>query len=388
MPTAFERLMLLIATLVHSPGIGCPLQPLTLRDDPKDHHNALDVLQQQLRTFAQNQGYHWPPNYPSHATLQKDLKQLKDYGILDHRRYRWGYYLGTGVMSPRELHAALNALESQAKYQGDPQIRQIYQTLVQRLRGFPFPHQNNTTPFYPVRQVLNRAIIYTDPEEMLEKQQNRHTLFHYLPQLEEAIMTGQAVEISRAVDLYGDHRLGLDIIWPLQLLYRDTAWYLLYERCANSQLVVGRMNRYKDYCRLVTLQGRGVEAQWECLKNAHQLLENGWGLKLGTVEEQQRELAGKGETVKVCVRFFPPISAFMEEGELRHPKQKIKRGKKDAMTGKPEYIDYHLVLPLRSLDEFSIWIQRYADKAQVLSPATLVEKHYQMAIRLLERYKP
>ncbi|MCW6037843.1 WYL domain-containing protein [Spirulina subsalsa FACHB-351] len=237
--------MVLIVTLVRFPGVGCP-QPLATRTESKGQHNALAQLQTQMQAVAREQGYDWSKQYPSLGTLRKDLERLRDYGILEQRMYRWGYYLGTGVMTVRELQAALNSLESQGKYQGDPEIRRIYQSILQRLRGFPFPTQGSKNQPYPVRQNINRAINYTDPDEMREKQQYRDTLFHCVPLLEEVIVGGK----------------------------------------------------------------------------------------------------GKGQ----------------------------------------DYLDYRVVLPRRSLDEFSIWVQRYADKAQVLSPPVLVEKHQQMALRLLEHY--
>ncbi|MHC5739427.1 hypothetical protein [Nostoc sp.] len=40
-----------------------------------------------------------------------------------------GYYLGCGALNREELQVVLNALFSQAKYQQDPQISQIYQVL-------------------------------------------------------------------------------------------------------------------------------------------------------------------------------------------------------------------------------------------------------------------
>ncbi len=55
--------------------------------------------------------------------------------------YRWGYYLGTGVMSQEELKVAVNALASQAKYQGDAQLRRIYETLSKRLRGLDMNYE-------------------------------------------------------------------------------------------------------------------------------------------------------------------------------------------------------------------------------------------------------
>jgi len=104
-------------------------------------------------------------------------------GILDRQMYRWGYYLGTGAMRRDELQVAFNALASQAKYQGDPQARQIHRALTKRLRGLDL--ELNGQFFYPVRQQMNRAIIY-DLEEMmaLGKQDN---LFHKWDVILEAI---------------------------------------------------------------------------------------------------------------------------------------------------------------------------------------------------------
>jgi hypothetical protein len=90
--------------------------------------------------------------------------------------------------------------------------------------------------------------------------------------------------------------------------------------------------------------------------------------------------------ISAKVRFFPPISDFIQEGECRHPKQKLKKGPKDNQTGKIRYVDYSIQLPPRSLDEFGIWVQRYVDKAQILLPSELAQSHYQNALALIERY--
>ncbi len=78
-----------------------------------------------------------------------------------------------------ELKVAINALSRQAKFQGDPQVRRIYEALSKRLRGFDL--ESNGQLFYPVRQHLNRAIIYTDPEEMVRLGKNQDNLYHQLP---------------------------------------------------------------------------------------------------------------------------------------------------------------------------------------------------------------
>ncbi|AFZ34064.1 hypothetical protein Sta7437_0455 [Stanieria cyanosphaera PCC 7437] len=405
-PQALERLLLLIATLLKYPGIGCRDEELQLDGTYKDlkkpqvsaphrnHHNALQLVQTALRNLAQEIGINLPENYPAIPTIRKDLELLRDYQILEQRMYRWGYYLGTGVMDKYQLKAAFNALESQAIYQGDPQLRQIYYTLKLRLRGFEFEGEQDF--FYPVRQHLNRAINHTDPEEMMSKGEYRHTLFHQINLLEQAIIQGQAIEISRSVDLYGNNKIGLMSVFPLQLIYYDIAWYLLYENASDRYaprqgrdrtLAIGRVNRFKNHLEILTPGGRGIAAQKQSLQNAHQLLNNGWGLNLGDGQQQQLELQGKLEFIEIKVRFFPPVSNFIEEGELRHPQQKIRKGKLDFTTGKPTYLDYLIKLPPRSLEEFSFWVNRYSDKAVVLSPPQLVAKHHQSALNLVRQYQ-
>ena len=174
---SIERLLLLITTLIKYPGIGC-------RDEFKQlngkHHDSLEEVQIKFKEIARSLNINLSANYPAISTLRKDLELLRKYQILDDRMYRWGYYLGTGVMNKRELKVAFDSLKSQAKYQGDPELRRIYSVLKKRLKNFEFNEQDF---FYPVRQYLNRAINYTDPQEMMNQGEYRHTLFHCINQL-------------------------------------------------------------------------------------------------------------------------------------------------------------------------------------------------------------
>ncbi|WP_335209431.1 hypothetical protein [Nostoc sp.] len=67
------------------------------------------------------------------------------------------------------------------------------------------------------------------------------------------------------------------------------------------------------------------------------------------------------------VRFFPEVMEFIQEGEKRHPKQKIELGPK-GKNGKPTYVDYIVKLPKRSLEEFCRWVYRFMGNAQFISP--------------------
>ena len=371
---ALERLLLLVATLVKNPGIGCSDE---FRKDNSKHHNALELVRLELKNLAAALNIELPDKYPSSSTLRKDLELLRDYQILDRRMYRWGYYLGAGVMNKQELKTVFDTLESQAKYQGDPELRRIYKLLKKRLTGFEFDEQGF---FYPVRQYLNRAINHTDPQEMMNKGEYRHTLFHHIDLLEEAIVKGQAIELYRVSDPYQENKLGLITLYPLQLIYYDIAWYLIYESNVDGTLSIGRINRFKEYFKIIdTSENRSFIQQQQSLNKAHKLLENGWGLKLGNLEQQKLELSGQLALIPIKVRFFPPVSAFIAEGELRHPRQIIEKHQ--------DYLDYSIALPSRSLDEFRFWVNRYSNNAIILSPPELREEHYQSALSLVQKYQ-
>ena len=375
----FDRIMLLIATLVNHPGIG---YSDTETSDGK-YHDALLEVRSQLQKIAAEFSIEFPENYPATPTIRKDLETLRNYGILDKRMYRSGYYLGTGAMTREELQVAFQALASQAKNQGNAQVRRIYEKLTKLLRGLDIELKGEL--FYPVRQHLNRAIIYTDPVEMLDRQKNQNTLFHKLEIVETAIVRGQAIELYREKDYYGKGNIGLRRIWPLQLIYHDIAWYLICQDCENGHFTVERVNRFSDHCEIIDPEGRGLAAQEQNLKIAQKLLKNGWGLYLGKPEQQQAELEGTLKLQKVKVRFFEKVIGFILEGDRRHPRQKIKEGPRDS-SGNLLYVDYWIDLPDRSLNEFSLWVNKHMDSAQVLSPPSLVEKHRQAARDLAARY--
>ncbi|ALF52143.1 hypothetical protein ACX27_03620 [Nostoc piscinale CENA21] len=374
---AFERLLLLIATFARNPGVGCydPMQ-----SDPSNH-DTLNIVQMYLYKVASELNVELPP-YSRH-TIQSDLKTLRRYGLLDRRPYRWGYYLGTGLMNREELQVALNALQSQARYQEDPQINQIYQRLMRRLGGL----NPKDEMLYPVRTQLDRVIVYTDPTEMMAKgkYQSRGTLFEKLDALEVAITKGQAVELYRFRNPYNPNKTRYEQVYPLQLIYADIAWYLLHEDYKDGHLVVSRIDRFSDHFKLLDSKGRGSITQWKSLRIAHRLLKVGWGLKLGSKEDQQREIRGELELVEVRVRFFPEVMAFIQEGEKRHPKQEIKPGP-TGKDGKPAYVDYIVKLPKRSLEEFCRWVYRFMGNAQFIYPQYLAEQHQEFARALLDRY--
>jgi predicted DNA-binding transcriptional regulator YafY len=369
---AFERLMLLIATFLQNPGIGSADTYATTSDLP---HDALALVKLQLEKLAQQNGIEVSCSIP---TIRKDLVTLRNYGILDKRMYRWGYYLGTGALTKQEFSVALNALASLAEYQRSPNVMRMYEALVKRLQGFE--SEGDSKLLYPVRSQINRSIVLTDLEDMALKKQYRHTLFHCLDTVESAILEGQVIEIFLHSDPYSD-RTGTLQVYPLQILYHDIAWYLLYENSSDGHFVVSRVDRFLDRCQKILNQSRSIEEQKQSLGIAHKLIEQGWGLHLGDLEEQMLERNGQLKFEIAKVRFFAPVIPFIEEGQKRHQSQKI------DTKGKPHYIEYQVNLPSRSLNEFSRWVSRFIDNALVLSPQSMVEKHQQASQHLANLYQ-
>jgi predicted DNA-binding transcriptional regulator YafY len=375
---SLERLLLLIATFIHYPGVGCA-DPLNAKT--QEHHQALAEVRDRLQSLAQSLNIELP--HCAISTLRKDLETLRQYSILDRRMYRWGYYLGTGAMDLEQLQAALQALGANAEHQGDPKIRQIFDTLQKRLRGLNLEQQQSL--FYPVRTSLNRVIVYSDPAEMMQKGVYRHTLFHQLDALEHAIVEGQAIELFCKSNPYDPSQVGHIQVFPLQLIYADIAWYLLIEHCHNQHLEIVRIDRFQDTLKSLNHPVRGIDAQIQQMNSAHDLLQAGWGLFLGNPQAQKDERAGLLELIQVKARFFSEVIPFIAEGEKRHPRQTILKGPKGS-NGLPQYVDYDVLLPQRSLNEFSRWLNRFMDQALVLSPPELVQKHADAAQRLCDRY--
>lgn len=375
---AFRRLILLMATLIRYPGIGGS-EP---NNQPVDgqHHNALENVRDRLIEVGNQLGM--DISACSVPTLRKDLGYLRQWKILDDRMYRWGYFLGTGVMTEPELQVALNALQSQSKYQRDPQVRSIYQAVMRRLHGVCSADND----FYPVRTQLDRVIVHTDPEEMMLRGQYRNTLFNKLPHIETAILQGQAIELYHCNHLYSLAQPRYVQIYPLQLIYSDIAWYLLHEDVITRHLAIVRLDRFSEYFATLSTSSRSLVLQRKSLNQAHRLLEAGWGVYLGSVEDQQLEILGKLSLVTVTVRFFSPVIEFILEGECRHPSQKIKHGHYNAATKQLEFVDYTIKLPPRSLKAFGQWINRFMESAIVVEPLDMAERHQNAAMALSKQY--
>jgi predicted DNA-binding transcriptional regulator YafY len=374
--TALNRLLLLIAVFIRQPGIGCSEESnLALTGT---HHNALTSVATGLEQLSIEIDREIAAS--SVPTLRKDLEFLRKYGIIEERMYRWGYYLGTGIFSHQELQVAVQALKDIGNRLGDPSVRELYQKLEKRLRGLELGERD----LYPVRSQLNQSIVHTNPDQMREQKLYRSTLFDRLSDVETAIVTGQAIEIYYARAPYQTGTTHHLQVYPLQLIYHDVAWYLICDRIDSGYLAAIRLDRLSNHlCQLTHLPPRGKSAQLDRLKVIDRLLHNGWGLSLGSNEQQFQELNG-AEGIEIKVRFFGKVAPFIQEGEKRHPRQKIVI-KKD-LNGKLDFINYSIILPERSLPEFFRWVRQFGSQALVLSPEKYVKEFQREVMLLAELY--
>ena len=198
--------------------------------------------------------------------------------------------------------------------------------------------------------------------------------------LTRSIVTGQAIEIYYARAPYQTGTTHHLQVYPLQLIYHDVAWYLICDRIDSGYLAAIRLDRLSNHLRQLThLPPRGKSAQLDRLKVVDRLLHDGWGLSLGSNEQQFQELKG-AEGIEIKVRFFGKVAPFIQEGEKRHPRQKIVV-KKD-LNGKLDFINYSIFLPERSTPEFFRWVRQFGSQALILSPEKYVEE-FRREIRLL-----
>ena len=369
-PIAFDRLMLLVALLVETPGSGAI------------ETGGLAAIGEALRDRAAALGRPFPADYPSIPTLRKDLATLRAYGLLGDRMYRWGYYLGAGALTAAELTTALNGLRLLAIDLGDPKVGERLGPIQSRLKSWDQDQEGRLT--YPLRRSLSRPVSEQDPITRLEQGQGWDRLVEQLDAIEEAILDGQAIELKVARSPQLDDRGERERLYPLQLLFYDVGWYLLYEKLDSGQFATRRIDRLSAEVRWLPMPPRGLRIQRQRLRKATGLLSAGWGLFLGEAADQIRELAGQEPLQLVVVRFRRPTARFIAEGDPRHPTQRLTW--ESETSGEPSGLEFSVKLPRRSLGEFERWVRRYGSDAVVLEPPELVARFRQMAIALALAY--
>jgi predicted kinase len=257
------------------------------------------------------------------ATLRKDLeKVLTPYGFRNRNdNVRHGYCLGTAVLPAARLQELHNVLRQSAGRLADPSAQNLLVELDERL-GWAGISANGVAP---VRSYARHAVVDT-------KLVRRDSLAapRRADAIEAAIVEHRRVLLERypGVGSFADSPAGELRVWPLQLIFHNVGWYLLYEedQVGHEQGLI-RSERL-DRLALRSSDGglrRSNKEHSAALARLERLLHHSGGVYFGADLEQQLAIASPSAqrrsqaltTLRFCCA--PWAFAFIREGLQRYP---------------------------------------------------------------------
>jgi predicted kinase len=257
------------------------------------------------------------------ATLRKDLEKiLTPYGFRNRNdNVRHGYCLGTAVLPAARLQELHNVLRQSAGRLADPSAQNLLVELDERL-GWAGISANGVAP---VRSYARHAVVDT-------KLVRRDSLAapRRADAIEAAIVEHRRVLLERypGVGSFADSPAGELRVWPLQLIFHNVGWYLLYEedQVGHEQGLI-RSERL-DRLALRSSDGglrRSPEEHSAALSRLERLLHHSGGIYFGADLEQQLAIASpsaqRRSQALITLRFYcaPWAFAFIREGLQRYP---------------------------------------------------------------------
>jgi predicted kinase len=257
------------------------------------------------------------------ATLRKDLEKiLTPYGFRNRNdNVRHGYCLGTAVLPAARLQELHNVLRQSAGRLADPSAQNLLAELDERL-GWAGISADGVAP---VRSYARHAVVDT-------KLVRRDSLAapRRADAIEAAIVEHRRVLLERypGVGSFADSPDGELRVWPLQLIFHNVGWYLLYEedQVGHEQGLI-RSERL-DRLALRSSDGglrRSQEEHSAALVRLERLLHHSGGIYFGADLLQQLAIAStsaqRRSQMLTTLRFCsaPWAFAFIREGLQRYP---------------------------------------------------------------------
>ena len=257
------------------------------------------------------------------ATLRKDLeKLLTPYGFR-HRNdnVRHGYAIGTALLSAHRLREIHGVVSQAAGRLADPTSQDLLRELEQRLAWGGITVDGTA----PVRAFANRSIVSSAlvrPDSLAAERQAEA--------LETAIVERRRIELERyaSVGSFADSPNGSFRVWPLQLLFHNIGWYLVFEEDAiGTGVGLIRSERIDRLALRRSERGnrRSDEAHSQALRRLELLLHHSGGIYFGNDLKSQLRLASPNARIRarqlVTLRFCCQgwCFAFIREGLQRYP---------------------------------------------------------------------
>ena len=382
---AFKRLLTTIRFISHHPFSWDPEQKSSLK-------SLINAMQQKGVLIGDRQ-----------AAVRKDFEQvLKPFGILAPFRMRRGYFIGSGILSERELLRVASLLQSQAKNIQDPAALEILETLQERLHR----SQHDLANLYPTRAICNRTIINPDmlPTSAIARMPD---------QLEAEIESGQLLELKRfaKVKRFDEQPDDFFLAWPLQIVFHNIAWYLGYEVADGPEAGLLQFERLDRLfrCRPQPRQRELLEQQ-RSLHRLQRLYQSCSGLYLGTSAKAQKQFLSRNPEVREAVSiqlelwFTDKIFSFISEGTQRFPSAQMKMS--SNLTGQsskpnplfrlpksndPVYPNrLQVKLPRWSIEDWDLrrWIVGFGAMVKVISPPEMVNQVREVGCGIAQLYSP
>jgi predicted DNA-binding transcriptional regulator YafY len=382
---AFQRLIQTLRLILHHPFL------------PDSGQGSLKTLVSKLQQYG-------IIDHNALDSIRKDIeKVLKPYKILPDFAMRDGYFAGTSILSAMELTQVFQVLQSQAQSLNDPIALEIYQVFAQRMAQSKLL----VNSVYPVRAIANRNMIdpkYLPPESLAKN----------LDRVETAIFEGQLLELNRFVGSgkFPKDEGGFFLVYPLQIVFSNSAWYLGYEIVEGEYHGLFRFERL-DRLFMGRLQSktRSRQKQKKALELLQKLSLGSVGIHLGySVADQQKFLSpNQKERSQVCstieLWFDNQIFPFIAEGTKRFPAEQMKMshpvvGKKSSLPKSIFCLEpsedkgfphrFRLVLPkwyLQDVDFFR-WVIGFGGSVKVVEPQEFIDKIRETAKAIVQIYSP
>jgi hypothetical protein len=257
------------------------------------------------------------------ATLRKDLEKiLTPYGFRNRNdNVRHGYCLGTAVLSPPRLRELHNVVRQTAGRLADPSAQDLLAELDERL-GWAGISADGLPPVrsYARHAVVDTALVRRDSLAAPRRAEA----------IEAAIVEHRRVLLQRypGMGSFADSPDGELRVWPLQLIFHNVGWYLLFEEDQVGQehglIRSERLDRLALRNSIGDLR-RSPEEQNAAITRLERLLHHSGGIYFGNDLEQQLAVASataqRRSQALVTLRFCcaPWAFAFIREGLQRYP---------------------------------------------------------------------
>jgi predicted kinase len=257
------------------------------------------------------------------ATLRKDLEKiLTPYGFRKRNdNVRHGYCLGSAVLSPARLQEVHNVVHQAASRLADPSAQDLLAELDERLPWAGI----STTDLPPVRSFAHHTVVDT---QLVRR--DSLAAPHRAELIEAAIVAHRRVLLQRypGAGRFDESPAGELCVWPLQLIFHNVGWYLIYEEDN-----IGREHgliRSERLDRLSVIRAdrdlrRSREQHAAAIQRLERLLHYSGGIFFGSDLDRQLAVASHSRqkriealvTLRFCCNEWS--FAFIREGLNRYP---------------------------------------------------------------------